>query len=80
MHRDEGEKQFSRGNEIVLGNIVIPNSSDRIPNSSNRIPNSIFYTFYLLHIQDKVYRYFSGIRISINGATEISIIVSLTTL
>lgn len=73
MHRDEGEKQFSRGNEIVLGNIVIPNSSDRIP-------NSIFYTFYLLHIQDKVYRYFSGIRISINGATEISIIVSLTTL
>lgn len=58
---------------IVLGNIVIPNSS-------NRIPNSIFHMFYSLHIQDKVYGYFSGIRISINEVTEISIIVSLTTL
>lgn len=38
MSRDEREKQFSRGNEIVLGNIVIPNSS-------NRIPNSIYYIF-----------------------------------
>lgn len=70
MHRDEREKKFSRGNEIVLGNMVIPNSSDRIS-------NSIFYIFYSLYIQEKVYRYFSGINISINGATEISTMTTL---